>query len=385
MNKRCKIALLAAGSIVFLLIIGLALVVPAFGSRISSEDRLRFQKSPQFNPESSAFANRRPDLLPEMYKRITVSDYIEALWGGSKDRIPHKKLPGETPALHSFLSPGSNIKLIWFGHSSLLLNVRGKTILLDPVFAANASPFPFGAKRFQKPALTLSELPPIDYIVISHDHYDHLDMKTIKFFQNKNVHFIVPLGVGTHLTGWGIDKNNITELDWWDSYPAGELTFIATPAQHSSGRDRIHFNESLWAPWIIRAPGQNVYFSGDSGYDTHFKEIGDKYGPFDIAFIENGQYNEKWHEVHLLPEETIQAFFDLRAKRLFPVHWGMFNLALHAWYEPIVRTNQAAKQNKIPLISPELGEIVEVNDHYENKAWWEEYMQFGTGGESVSS
>jgi L-ascorbate metabolism protein UlaG (beta-lactamase superfamily) len=372
MSNRLKIAIFGAGIIFTLAIVYLAVISSALGTRPSTEDRIRFQSSLQFNTAETAFSNRRPELLQEMYKRITFSDYIEALWGGSKDRVPRKKLPDVKPDLATFLKPSDNIKVIWFGHSSLLLNISGKIILIDPVFSGSASPFSFMTQRFQNPALELSELPPIDYIVISHDHYDHLDMKTIQFFKDKNVHFVVPLGVGAHLAGWGINQHNITELDWWRNFSIGDLAFIATPAQHASGRDRIHFNESLWASWIIQNTRQRVYFSGDSGYDTHFKEIGDKYGPFDIAFIENGQYNEKWREVHLLPEETIQAFLDLKAKRLFPVHWGMFNLALHSWYEPIAKTNKAAKEKGIRLVSPKLGEIVEVDDQYENKIWWEE-------------
>lgn len=346
----------------------------AFGTRPGVEYQKIFAASPQYDQKKEIFMNRRGDFLNAMRQRSMNFSTFKDFFSKGKDRSPKKPLPEIKPDMQEFIKPSHDIKVVWFGHSTFLLNLDGKIILVDPVFSGNASPFSFMIKRFQKPVLELSELPTIDHIVISHDHYDHLDMESIEFFKDKKTTFITPLGVGSHLVGWGIDKSRITERDWWQSLQVENLEFIATPAQHFSGREPLHENVTLWASWVIRTKKHNIYFSGDTGYDTHFKAIGDKYGPFDIAFIENGQYNEKWREIHLLPEESVQAYFDLRAKRYFPVHWGMFQLSLHTWYEPILNISRAAKEKGINLISPKLGEMISVNDQYVNKSWWEELI-----------
>lgn len=362
-------------SLVILIVGGIVMTgCSAFGTKPGKEYQEKFLRSPHYNKEEKIFLNRRQNLVKEMRKKaFSVSTFVEFFSKGT-DRVPAKKLPEIKPDIQDFLKPSEDIKVIWFGHSTFLLNLAGKIILVDPVFSDSASPFSFMIKRFQKPVLELSELPEIDHIVISHDHYDHLDMESVKFFENKAVSFIVPLGVSSHLIGWGINKDRITELDWWENKKFDGIEFIAAPAQHFSGRNGIHENSTLWASWIIQNEKHKIYFSGDSGYDTHFKEIGEKLGPFDIAFIENGQYNEKWHAVHMLPEESVKAYFDLRAKRYFPVHWGMFVLSFHPWYEPIVKISQAAKKDGINLISPKLGEAITINDQYENKSWWDELI-----------
>ncbi len=343
----------------------------AFGTRPGKEFDEKFKASSHYDTEEKIFLNRRPKLIKEMRKEaMSFGTFIEWFSKGI-DRKPNSPLPEMKPDMKEFLEPSEDMKVVWFGHSTFLLNLDGKIILVDPVFSGSAAPFSFMVKRFQKPALELSELPKIDYIVISHDHYDHLDMESMKFFKDKEVKFITPLGVSSHLIGWGVDSSKITELDWWQNFQVDDLEFIATPAQHFSGRDGIHENETLWASWVIKNKKHNLYFSGDSGYDTHFKDIGDKFGPFDIAFIESGQYNPKWKAVHLLPEESVQAYFDLKAKRYFPVHWGMFVLSFHTWYEPIVKLQEAAKSKGVNLVSPKLGQTILVNDSYKNEAWWE--------------
>lgn len=346
----------------------------AFGTRPGKDYLPRFEKSPHFNKEEKIFENRRAKLIKEMRKEAMSFATFKEWFSKGNERVPTKALPEVKPDMQEFIKPSDDIKVVWFGHSTLLLNVSGKIILIDPVFSGNASPFTFAVKRFQKPVLELSELPEIDYVVISHDHYDHLDMESMKFFKNKKSKFIVPLGVSSYLIGWGINSSLITELDWWQSHKEAGFEFIATPAQHFSGRDGFHDNSTLWASWVIKNEKHNIYYSGDSGYDTHFKDIGEKYGPFDIAFIENGQYNEKWKAVHMLPDESVQAYFDLKAKKFFPVHWGMFELAFHSWYEPIVNLQKSSKEKNINLVSPKLGEIIAINDSYENKSWWEELI-----------
>lgn len=348
----------------------------SFGTLPGKEDEAKFQTSLQYDKNENTFVNRRSTILKDMKKEaMSLSTFIEWFKKG-QDRVPSQPLPQVKPDMQEFLKPSDEMKVVWFGHSTFLLNLSGKIILVDPVFSGSAAPFKFMVKRFQKPALELDELPPVDFIVISHDHYDHLDMDTMKFFkEKKDTKLVTPLGVGSHLVGWGIEKGRITELDWWQKHQVSGVEFIATPAQHFSGRDGIHENSTLWASWVIRNDKHNIYFSGDSGYDEHFKKIGEEYGPFDVAFIENGQYNIKWKEVHMLPEESVQAYFDLKAKRYFPVHWGMFELAFHSWYEPIVKLSQAAKEKGINLISPKLGETIVVNDKYVSYPWWEEMIK----------
>lgn len=345
--------------------------LPDFGSLPNEDAQKKFSQSSQYNADQKIFQNRRPDLVKEMRKRAMSFSVFKEWFSKGVDRVPLSPLPEIKPDLNEFLKPSSDIKVIWFGHSTFLLNLDGKLILVDPVFSGNASPFTFAVKRFQKPVLSIAELPPVDYVILSHDHYDHLDMESIKFFVDKKTPFLVPLGVDSHLVGWGIQPGRITVLDWWQTHKVGDLEFTATPAQHFSGRDGFHENETLWASWVIKNSKHTIYFSGDSGYDTHFKAIGDQFGPFDLAFIENGQYNEKWKEVHVLPEESVQAAIDLKAKRYFPVHWGMFELAFHPWYEPITRVSKLTKEKQIPLVSPKLGQIVTVNDSYQNVNWWE--------------
>lgn len=346
----------------------------AFGTHPGKEYQEKFKTSSHYNPEEKIFFNRRPSLVKDMRKRIKSFTTFKEWFAGGEERRPLKPLPQIKPNMESFVEPSDDVKVIWFGHSTVLLNIDGKIVLVDPVFSGSgsASPFSFMMKRFQAPVMELSELPPVDYIVISHDHYDHLDMESIKFFKEKKTLFLAPLGVGSHLIGWGIDSKRITELDWWQTHQQDGIEFTATPAQHFSGRVGFHDNSTLWASWVLKTEKHNIYFSGDSGYDVHFKEIGDKYGPFDLAFIENGQYNVKWKEVHMLPEETLKAFYDLKAKRLFPIHWGMFELAFHSWYEPIQKISEMTWDKGVKLVSPKLGELVQINNNYKNHFWWEE-------------
>lgn len=287
-------------------------------------------------------------------------------------RKPSGKLPERRPDLLSFLKRSDHMKFIWFGHSTFLLNVDDHIILVDPVFH-HASPFSFLVKRFQAPVLNLSELPFVETILISHDHYDHLDRHTIAFYKEKETRFLVPSGVGKHLRNWGIADSRITELSWHETAEINGTIFRAAPAQHFSGRGFFDRNVTLWASWIIEGKNDKIYYSGDSGYGPHFQEIGRKYGPFDYAFMENGQYNVRWPDVHMQPEETLQALIDLNAEFLIPVHWGMFDLSLHHWTEPIVRTYTIAKNWDIPILTPRLGEIVDWNNH-PDEPWWEPFI-----------
>lgn len=364
------------GTILTLILIGgMTVGCSSFGTRPNKETKSKFESSSHYNKNEGVFENRLPGVIKEMKKRTMNWKMFKDFFSKGVDRSPSKLLPEVKPDIVEFLRPSDELKTIWFGHSSFLLNMDGVIVLVDPVFGESAAPFSFMVKRFQKAVLELNELPKIDYIIISHDHYDHLDMTSIKYFADKETKFVTPLGVGSHLKGWGIDADRITERDWWQKASFEGIDFIATPAQHFSGRNGIHENETLWASWVIQTKNNNIYFSGDSGYDTHFKDIGEKYGPFDVAFLESGQYDKRWKEVHMLPEEAISAFRDLGAKKYFPVHWGMFVLALHTWYEPIDKVYELTKREGIELVAPKLGQIVYINQTFELDPWWNRLIE----------
>ena len=348
----------------------------AFGKDPEGKHLEKIQSSPHFDKEKDSFVNRRPDILSTMREGQSMFKLtLEFLFGGQKHRSPSEKLPEVKPDVEEFLKKSDKLKFIWFGHSTFLINFDETIILFDPIFSTAASPVSFAVKRFQPPVLKLEELPEIHYIIISHDHYDHLDMETIQFFKNKKTKFITPLGVTSHIKEWGVEAERLTELDWWDSIHTENLEFILTPAQHFSGRKGSNQMKTLWGSWIVRSKNQSLYFSGDSGFDTHFKTIGDKYGPFDITFIENGQYDLKWKEVHVLPEETAQAFIDLKGKRLVPVHWGMFDLSLHSWFDPIERLEKEAEKRNLNLLTPKFGQIVKLEEETIFEKWWKGFIK----------
>ena len=227
------------------------------------------------------------------------------------------------------------LNVYWLGHSTLVVETGGKRLIVDPIFGS-ASPFSL-MTRLQPAPIAFEELPEIHGVLISHDHYDHLEMESAKKFAAKGVPFFVPLGVGSHLRSWGVPENLINEMDWWEEKELDGVTIACTPSRHFSGRGLSDGNSTLWSSWSIIGEEKRFYYSGDTSYSPHFKEIGEKYGPFDIAAIENGAYNENWSDVHLFPEQSVQASLDVKAKAMIPVHWGMYDLALHEWFEPINR------------------------------------------------
>ncbi len=264
--------------------------------------------------------------------------------------------------------------LVWFGHSSYYVQFSGKRFLIDPVFSSSASPIPQTNKPFNgSNHYSVEDLPEIDYLLISHDHYDHLDYKTIQKLKPKVKQIITGLGVGSHFEAWGFASESIVELDWNETIELdNDITLNTTSARHFSGRG-FKRNNTLWLSFILQTENYNLFLGGDSGYDTHFKEIGQKFGPFDLAILENGQYNLAWHYIHMLPEEVLQAAQDLRAKNLFPVHSAKFALALHAWDEPLKKITEHNKTKQIPLLTPQIGEIVYLShDQQEFSQWWKE-------------
>jgi len=261
--------------------------------------------------------------------------------------------------------------ITWFGHSSLLLRLNNQNILIDPVFSARVSMFPFmGPKAFQMDNKTnLDELPDIDILLLSHDHYDHLDYKVIKQIAPKAKYIITTFGVGQHLLGWGIEANKITELLWWQNHSVSGIEFTSLPMQHFSGRGLTDRYSTLWGGFAIKSNDYNIFFNADSGYNDTFKEIGDKYGPFDLAFMECGQYNEAWHDIHMMPEETALAASDIKAKVVVPIHWGKFALSLHPWQEPANRFLEAGTNKNYEIGLPEIGATYLINNLPHNK-WW---------------
>ena len=286
------------------------------------------------------------------------------------DRLPSASIPSVKTDLTKLNS--SKPVIVWFGHSSYFIRIENKNFLIDPVFSGNASPFSFMIKAFPGSDIYKPEdMPAIDYLILTHDHYDHLDFKTVRKLRNKVNKIYCSLGVGSHLKYWGFDVNRITEMDWWDLILLEEnISLTAAPARHFSGRG-VKRGQTLWSSFILKTCEHNLYLGGDSGYDSHFKEIGNKYGPFDISILEAGQYNTMWPYIHMMPEETVQAAVDLKAKSLLPVHWGKFTLALHAWDEPIKRVIEKARSLNIKVHTPKIGQPHIIDDSHLTENWWE--------------
>jgi L-ascorbate metabolism protein UlaG (beta-lactamase superfamily) len=295
--------------------------------------------------------------------------FWEFMFNKDPDNIPKTSIPSVQTDLKNLADDKPAI--VWFGHSSYLIKTQGVNILVDPVFSGNASPVAMFGKCFPGSNVYGSEaMPPIDICIITHDHYDHLDYKTIKELEPKVKYFYTALGVGAHLEKWGIDPDRIIELDWWEKHEGPDGSIIAaTPARHFSGRGFTR-GKTLWASFVIRIHGYSVYIGGDSGYDDHFKQIAERFGPFDIAMLECGQYGNGWPFIHMTPEQTAHAALDLQAKVLMPVHWAKFSLALHAWNEPINRLVKATSENEVKITTPLIGEPVVLDSIYPDKTWW---------------
>jgi L-ascorbate metabolism protein UlaG (beta-lactamase superfamily) len=262
--------------------------------------------------------------------------------------------------------------LFRLGHSTVLLKLQGRFWLTDPVFSERASPFSFaGPKRFHAPPMALSDLPELEAVILSHDHYDHLDEATVKALAPKVRHFLTPLGVGQRLIDWGVPAEKVQQLDWWQATTVSGVTLTATPAQHFSGRSLWDRNSTLWASWVIEDAGLRIFFSGDTGYFDGFKAIGERFGGFDLTLMETGAYDARWPYVHMQPEQTLQAHLDLRGRRLMPIHNGTFDLAMHRWQDPFERIQALARLRSVELVTPIMGAPVDIQHPAATDAWWQ--------------
>lgn len=262
---------------------------------------------------------------------------------------------------------------LWrLGHSTMLLKLRGRFYMTDPVFAERASPVQWaGPLRFHAPPLNLDDVPPLAAVILSHDHYDHLDESAIRQLADRTERFLTPLGVGDVLTGWGVPRDKVTQLDWWQEAEVGGIRFIATPAQHFSGRGLFDSNRTLWASWVMIDDQMRLFFSGDTGYFDGFRQIGERFGPFDLTLIETGAYNVAWPSVHMQPEQSLQAHLDLRGRWLLPIHNGTFDLSIHGWQEPFERILALSQEARVHLCTPQMGERVSLDSPHAGQNWWQ--------------
>lgn len=366
--KIFKYTMIVLLSLVLLLAIGTYFYMrsPKFGKAPSGKRLERMLQSPNYKDGKFQNLHHTPSLT-EGYSMLGVM--FDMLFKDHPRRKPIDSLPSIKTDLLNL--PANENVLVWFGHSSYFMQINGKRFLVDPVFSGNASPIPGTTKSFKGADIyNVDDLPSIDYLVISHDHYDHLDYETIIALKSKVKTVICGLGVGEHFEYWGYAPSQLIERDWNEEVNLGDGFKLHTvPGRHFSGRGFTR-NNTLWTSYILETPKAKIYIGGDSGYDTHFKQIGEKFGPMDLAILENGQYNVAWQAIHTLPHETLQAAKDLKAKRLFPVHSSKFTLAMHQWDEPLNDISRLAEGN-LPLVTPMIGEKVELdNDTQAFKQWW---------------
>lgn len=372
-KKILKMMGITLGAIIILTLLVITLFLnlsPQFGKGSNKNQKNEYKKSGHF--EEGKFVNRIPAVM-----NINYGDLVKNWIQGSPNRQPNQNIIVDKIDSLSIENHNPNIsKLTWFGHSAFLLEMDGLKILIDPMFGDTPSPHPWlGSKRYSiELPIEIEKLPFIDFVIFSHDHYDHLDYESVQKLKDKVGSFYVPLGLGNHLISWGVSKERIHELNWWETINFEHIELVCTPARHFSGRGLFDRASTLWCSWVIQGESTKIFFSGDSGYDIHFKEIGDKYGPFDISLMECGQYNEDWKAIHMMPEETVQAAIDLNSKLMLPIHWGAFTLAFHDWNEPAERVTKKADELNIPITTPKIGEPVIIgNQDYPEGKWWNDY------------
>lgn len=319
------------------------------------------------NFENGVFQNLLP--TPALTEGASMTKVFIDFFGKIQDSEPKQALPSEKNDLKN-LRKTDNL-LVWFGHSSYFMQVEGQTFLVEPVFSGQASPVPNSVKAFPgTDVYSVEDFPTIDYLLISHDHWDHLDFETVLKLKSKTKKVICGLGVGSHFEYWGFEKNQIIEKNWYETVDLEVGTITLTPARHFSGR-LLRRNGTLWTSFVLKTPIRQFFLGGDSGYGNHFVEIGEKFGPFDLAILECGQYNLKWRYIHSLPDEIILESKELKTSYILPVHHSKFRLAQHAWYEPLEKLSELADEENLALITPKIGQIIDL-DHLEKptERWW---------------
>ncbi|WP_407911309.1 MBL fold metallo-hydrolase [Kitasatospora sp. NE20-6] len=341
----------------------------AFGADPAGERLARIERSPQFR--DGAFRNPVP--TRRLAAGCTPFSFSRARFSAGRAR----RVPAAPVPLHPLRPielaepPASGLRLTWLCHATVLAELDGRRVLFDPVWSERCSPFSWtGPKRLHPMPIALAELGPVDVVVVSHDHYDHLDMPTVQALAATGTAFAVPLGVGAHLEHWGVPVQRIVELDWWESAEVAGLTLTATPARHYCSRGPRTHPYALWASWVVAGPEHRVFHSGDTGYFPGFAEIGGRLGPFDATMVQIGAYSDLWPEVHMTPEEGVRAHLDLGGDLLLPIHWCTFDLALHPWEEPAERTVAAAQALGARFAVPRPGAPFEPADPPAPALWW---------------
>ncbi|MEH0932501.1 MBL fold metallo-hydrolase [Micromonospora sp. CPCC 205558] len=343
-------------------------VPAALGGRLSGARAERAARSPQFR--DGTFHNRSGSraMVAEPGRNL-----VRELIFGKQKRRPTAPVPLLRPTGSAGAAEAADeLNIVWYGHASTLIEIEGRRVLLDPVWSDRCSPSGLvGPRRLHEPPVGIDELPPLDAILISHDHYDHLDMATVRaLLAGQSAPFLVPLGVGAHLDRWGVPAERIIELDWSESYQVAGLEITATAAQHFSGRG-LRRDGTLWSSWVVAGARRKVFYTGDSGYFDGYAEIGAEHGPFDVTLMQIGAYDRAWPTIHMFPEEAVSAHLDLRGGLFVPVHWATFNLALHDWSEPVDRLWAEAKARDVRLAVPRPGERVVVDEPPAVDGWWQ--------------
>lgn len=341
---------------------------PPFGGRASAEDRKNYEDRAENYRDGKFYNDGDFQIVRETEQ---TDEYIMS----GKGTKPEGEIPVAEPAFDEELRE-DEVRVTWFGHSSLLLQMHGMNILIDPIFSERSSPVSFaGNKRFSHPPVGIEDLPSVDLLILSHDHYDHMDYNVIKEIDEKVEQYIVPLGVENHLERWGVEEKKIRNMAWWEETKVGGLTVGCTPARHYSGRSLNDQFATLWASWVFQDEYHKVFESGDSGYSSQYEKIHDKYGDFDFVMTDCAQYNVNWPEVHMFPEEAVQAAQTLGAKAAMPIHWGAFTLANHPWDDSVERFVAAGEQAGLQIVTPQIGETMNLNSMESSmKRWWKDIL-----------
>lgn len=339
-----------------------------FGGKVTKALETRYQQSPNWqngsfqNLEETEVMMSLPSIMGVIYKQLA----------SNINKAPTPPIPILPFDKTAFLAPSDKAKFIWYGHSVVAMHIQEMTFLIDPMLGPDTTPIaPIANKRFSENTLPIiDDLPEIDLILLTHDHYDHLDYASIQKLKHKTKLFFVALGLKRHLVSWGVKPDLIVEFDWWDTKKINNIEITFTPTRHFSGRGLTDRQKCLWGGWVFKTISENIWFSGDGGYGQHFKTIGERLGPFDFAFMECGQYNDAWRPIHLFPDESVQAAIDAKVKKAMPVHWAGFSLSFqHTWSEPADQFAIAATDKKLPFILPALGQQFDLT-YNESKQWW---------------